>query len=124
MPAYNFKDQFVPAIESGRKTTTIRQLRKKRPTRIGDRLFLFNRMRQAKCRLIKDTECVSLRPIAIMTSCCAGVVKLEGTELSEVEVGKLARRDGFKTASEFLAFFNDNYGPNFEGELIEWRALT
>lgn len=120
MPAYNFKDQFVPLIQSGRKTTTIRQRRAQRPTKVGDRLFLFNRMRQSKCRLIKDTECIALRPIRIYCTNCPEVV-LGDVDLKAVEINTLAIRDGFKNSDEFFAFFRQNYGIFFQGELIEWK---
>lgn len=120
MPAYNFKDQFVELVRSGRKRTTIRQVRKKRPTRLGDRLFLFNRMRTNKCRLIKDTECIGLTPITILTGQCPAVV-LDGTRfLTAKQVEALACRDGFPSSAEFFAFFAKTYGPHFSGELIEW----
>jgi hypothetical protein len=121
MPAYNFKDQFVPLIQRGQKTTTIRQIRKQRKTRIGDRLYLFNRMRQSKCRLIKDTDCVALRPIRITLYRSLISVRLDGRRLAEEDVLNLAQRDGFSDITDFAMFFRKNYGPVFTGELIEWK---
>lgn len=122
MPAYNFKDQFVPLVLSGIKRTTIRQKRK-RPTVVGDRLYLFNRMRQSKCRLFKDTECVKVTPIKIATSGCAVLVGLgwDHLILTDAKVAALAKADGFPNSEEFRKFFFDTYGPNFVGELIEWK---
>lgn len=120
MPAYNFKDRFVPLIQAGLKTTTIRQRRKQRLTRVGDQLFLFNRMRSNRCRLIKDTECVKLTPIKIHTG-PARAVWLDGKRLSFGEQHVLALCDGFGSAMEFFLFFKENYGPGFQGELIEWK---
>lgn len=122
MPAYNFKDEFVPLVISGQKRTTIRQIRKQRITRVGDRLFLFNRMRQSRCRLIKDTECVKLTPIKILTSICSVIVWLDGIELARKEVISLAKIDGFDDPDNFRKFFYDTYGTDFDGELIEWRV--
>ena len=39
MPAINFKKQFVPMIENGKKQMTIRKMRK-RPFMVGDKLYL------------------------------------------------------------------------------------
>ncbi|MBX3736702.1 MAG: ASCH domain-containing protein [Candidatus Didemnitutus sp.] len=120
MPAYNFKGQFADAVESGRKPHTIRP-RRKRPTRVGDTLYLYTGMRTKKCRLLRTATCRKVTPIAIYTSGCSGLVKLNGREMPHRELHRLAIADGFFGIPEFLDFFADNYGPNFEGELIEWR---
>lgn len=119
MPAYNFKAQFVSLIQSGAKTTTVRKVRK-RPTLVGDRLYLYHGMRSKRCILVKTTTCAKVTPIAIYTSCCSGMVILGDTELNPKKISTLAARDGFQDISSFLGFFAENYGPNFAGELIEW----
>lgn len=126
MPAYNFKKQFAEAVASGRKTCTIREVRKKRPTRVGDRLFLFTGMQRRGCRLLKDTECVKLTPIGIrVTKTANGFhvwVSLNLKTIPAEELDELAWNDGFISITEFGHFFFTTYGEEFIGELIEWRA--
>jgi hypothetical protein len=53
MVAYSFNRRFVPAIESGIKSQTIRAPRR-RHARPGERLQLYSDMRTKACRLIRD----------------------------------------------------------------------
>jgi hypothetical protein len=120
MPSLNFKKQFQQAILTGAKEQTIRATRKK-PIKVGDSLHLFTGMRTSGCLALGVHRCVRVRDIAIYTSGCSGIVKLEGKELTAAQVDALAKDDGFPNAGAFLDFFADNHGPNFEGQLIEWR---
>jgi hypothetical protein len=121
MPAYNFKGRFADAVANGQKPHTIRP-RRNRPTRVGDTLYLYTGMRTKKGRLLRKATCRRVTPIAIYTSCCSGVVKLDGREMPHRDLHHLAIADGFHGIPEFLDFFAQNYGPNFEGELIEWKS--
>jgi uncharacterized protein YqfB (UPF0267 family) len=121
MPALNFKKQFMPAVLDGRKTQTIRATRK-HPIKAGDMLYLYTGMRTKQCLRLRVTKCTKVTPIRIVTSACSGLVQLDGEWLTPDEIKRLAKNDGFQDGSEFLDFFADNHGPNFEGQLIEWRA--
>jgi len=116
MPAYNFKAKFADAVESGRKRQTIRK-RRKRPTRPGDRLYLYTGMRTKACRKLRENDCLSVEPMVIDV----GSVRLAGRRLTMVEVDQLSVADGFERADDFFEFFEQHYGLPFdEAELIKW----
>jgi len=120
MPAYNFQPQFVPMILDGSKYHTIRCRRKKRPTVVGDKLFLYTGMRTKKCRLIVETECKNILPVIVLRG--TNVV-LDGRELTDEEMWKLAKADGFDDPWKFFDFF-DRYTfeeRRNELEIIYWR---
>ena len=116
MPAYNFQERFVPFILSGAKTHTIRRPRL-RPTKRGDRLYLFTRMRQCRCRLILDTECTGVLPVFITEV----HLQLAHKRLSEPDADRFARADGFVDYAAMKAFFRKQYGLPFRAEAISWR---
>ena len=117
MPALNFKKQFMAAVLNGTKCQTIRATRK-HPIKAGDPLHLYTGMRTKQCLRLRVTPCTRVRPITITGS----AVILDGRELSPVERSRLARADGFPSPIDLHIFFLENHGPNFEGQLIEWRA--
>lgn len=122
MPAYNFKRQFVSPIRSGEKKTTIRFPRK-RPTRVGDVLYLYTGMRTKKCELINVYVCEKVQPITIWPT--IEDVSIELARLSRGEIADMARKDGFSTSFAFFHFFMNAYGPGpHHMELITWRNLT
>ena len=121
MPAYNFKGQFAELVEQGVKPHTIRP-RRKRPTRVGETLYLYTGMRTTQCRQLLVATCTRILPIEIRTKKEWLTVRLDGQLLSQAEIGALARRDGFESAEEFSVFFLNTYGPEFKGELIEWKT--
>lgn len=65
MPAYNFQQRFVPFVEEGSKTHTIRARRKKGYAKKGDRLYLYFGMRTKYCRKIREEICTNVRTIII-----------------------------------------------------------
>jgi len=120
MPAYNFKSQFVPLVESGVKKQTIRPTRK-HPTRPGKTLQLYTGMRTKKCRLLRTETCTHVKPVQIYATC----IVIDGKILSQGEAWQLAEADGFKTLADFYDFFRDTYGlsetrPITNMELIQW----
>lgn len=56
MAAYNFKSQFVPKIESGEKTQTVRRIGKRVHAKPGQPVQLYTGMRTKKCRKIIGYE--------------------------------------------------------------------
>lgn len=117
MPAYNFKKQFAPAVESGQKRCTIR-LRRKRPTQVGDQLKLFTGMRTKNCLLLCEQKCQELCSFEITQN---NEVLVDGQLLSREELHTLARADGFLGAYEFIDFFRQTYGLPFkDAEIIRW----
>ena len=123
MPAYNFKGRFAELVASGAKPHTIRP-RRKRPTVVGDTLYLYTGMRTRQCRLLLTTICHAVTSIDIGINIQGeDHVLHDGRFLDTEEVEALARRDGFASATDFFAFFRTTYGPGpvFRGELIEWQ---
>ncbi len=116
MVAYSFNRRFVPAIESGIKSQTIRAHRR-RHARPGERLQLYTGMRTRACRLIRDdVVCSRIDEINIDLMSLAGlavpktrvdlarilvrwsdklVVSVNGKPLDRAECEALATRDGF-----------------------------
>jgi len=64
MPALNFKKQFIEKILSGEKKQTIRAMRK-RPFKVGDRLYLYTWMRTRWCRKLGEAVCTKVEHIKI-----------------------------------------------------------
>ena len=122
MPAISFQNQFAEPIRLGEKTTTIRQIRRGRPIRVGDTLHLFTGMRTRACERIGTTRCVSVTPIDIFPD--TGEITLNGMPCSQETVDQIVHRDGFASAKDFFAFFESKYG-NDPGPmlLIEWKPL-
>ena len=120
MPAYNFRERFVPMILDGSKHHTIRR-RRKRPTKPGDVLRLYTGMRTKECKLIASMQCTSVVPVKIYPD--TGSVVLDGKPLSEMEVVMFASRDGFPDVYDFFEFFQRYTADVLERELevIYWR---
>lgn len=120
MPLYNFKAQFADLVANFKKNQTIRPVRK-RPTVAGDTLYLYTGLRgKGGARLLRETECTKVTPIAILSTPAMVSVCLDNRFLSIEEITNLARADGFADATAFFQFFAKTYGDLFEGELIEW----
>ena len=115
MPAYNFKKQFAPDVESGVKRQTVRPKRK-RPTKPGEPLSLYTGMRTKYCRLLKNAICKSVDDIEIGST----YVKLNGKKITIQKINELAKADGFRYKHQFFNFFETQYGLPFNGDLIKW----
>lgn len=64
MPAYSFKERFVPMVLDGSKPHTIRN-RRKNPARVGDPLYLYFGMRTKWCRKLREETCLKTGSILI-----------------------------------------------------------
>lgn len=115
MPSLSFQKRFAPAIEVGTKCQTIRAQRK-RPIRVGDKLFLFTGMRTPQCKRIKETVCVSADYVHIERN---RVIYADGGEVLAVDL--FAQRDGFKDFDDMIAWFEKNHQLPFYGQVIRWQ---
>lgn len=88
MPAYSFKQRFVPPVEDGSKPHTIRARRKKGFAKIGDTLYLYFGMKTKWCRKIREERCANVRTI-IITNCD---IYLCSYRLNELEFQQLEDR--------------------------------
>jgi len=120
MPALNFKKQFVEEILSGEKKQTIRAMRK-RPFKVGDRLYLYTGMRTKQCKKIGEAVCTKVEHIKIYYKNDILNVKLKGRILSFDELNYFAVYDGFNGVFGFIGFFKDI--TPFSGQIIYWEKI-
>ena len=121
MPALNFKARWADKVESGEKPHSIRAWRK-RPFKIGDRVYLYTGMRTKACRKLGESDCIDAPPIIIRKMEGVGVSVIVGSDLlSTYQAEQLARADGFDDLEEFGAFFLPT-GGTFYGQLIRWAV--
>ena len=119
MPSFNFQAQFVPAVESGRKRTTIRAVRKY-PPRVGQTAYLFSGLRTALVRKLGEAPISKVDDISISEH---GAVRLNGDLLTPRTLNKIAAADGFGSRYQLIDYFRNTHGLPFEGHLIEWSAI-
>jgi hypothetical protein len=127
MPAYSFKKQFVPAVESGKKTITIRKTL--RGASKGKTAHLYYGLRTKQCRKIGEGVIEFALPIKFYETSDGKFVALVGTE--EISTHKahlvcdglhrLALDDGFDSVEAMHAFFKEQYTLPFEGFVIAWK---
>lgn len=122
MGLYNFKKQFVPLIESGEKTHTIRAIRK-HPEKAGNTVHLYTGLRHKGARLLFRSTCVKVEEITI-DACghecnCDGAIEINGVSLSKDECEALAKRDGFNDFNSMLDFWAGRLP--FKGHVIHWK---
>jgi hypothetical protein len=117
MTAYNFKQQFAEAVESGAKRQTLRRPRR-RPTQPGDRLRLYTEQLTKGRRGRREVTCTQVLPIHLDRDS----VWASGMRLSETALTWLALADGFESGEQLLAFFDRLYGLPVDLELITWEA--
>ena len=126
MPALNFKKQFAPDVESGKKRQTIRAYRKDgRDPKPGDQLYHYTGMRTKACRHLCNAVCESVTPIRLEAEKIGPYIDhyqvIKGrVYLSPTSANALAKADGFETAEDFFKFFEKTHGLPFNGLLIKW----
>jgi len=124
MPAYNFKPQFAPLVESGQKRQTIRQTAKG-ATR-GATAYFYTGQRTAQCRKLGEGKITDVLPIEIGRHACsepyASITERDGkcTHLAHEQLDSLARADGFANGEEMAGWFAAQYGLPFTGYLHQW----
>lgn len=126
MPAYSFKERFVPLILSGEKKQTIRKKRKGQ-AKPGSTLYLYFGMRTKWCKKLKEVVCENVKEIIITKH---GMVFIDGKKISHLQKEHLAYNDGFRTeGSEFnisgcfelmFRWWNQTHELPFKGDIIYW----
>ena len=99
-------------VESGAKAHTIR-FRAEPPT-VGEYLHLWWKSRTKERELMGVSVCTRVDSVKIE----AGTVAINGKQLTDKQINKLALADGFNTLEDFWIFFKDDPG---EGWLIWWE---
>ena len=127
MPLLNFKEQFVEPIRSGRKHHTIRSTRRI-PVKPGDNLYLYTGLRhKGAFRILPDAvKCTETQTIQIQSLVGGVRIVIDGNELAEDEMQRLAQADGFENLAAFYHFWQTTHGDaqghvNFHGQIIHWR---
>jgi len=128
---YLFKPEFCDDVQSGKKTQTIRLPRKRKP-RPGDLISLRKwegtpyKSKQVRLAI---GQALNLSKIEILA--CPAVVNgrradvyINGNHQSDMQLGDLAKLDGFDCTSDMIDFFADGYGLPFVGELLKWKFMT
>jgi len=119
---FNFKSQFVPKVESGEKTQTIRANRNdgRKPVP-GDIACLYSGLRTRNTKLIGEHQVVSCRSVRIHTV-GNGELIVDGIKLDAQERLAFAKADGFNYWPDMVAFFRDQYMVDvFEGFCVQWE---
>lgn len=132
MPAYSFQKQFVPFVESGAKTHTIRGKRKNRP-HPGQKFYGYHGMRTKQCRKLIESVITRVQDITIEelerrveyrdgahTFFDYPKITIDGEVLADDEMESLARSDGFADLFAMMQFWPVQVRP-FHGDLIHWK---
>lgn len=122
MPAYCFQKQFVPFVESGAKTHTIRGKRKARP-KPGQTFYAYYAMRTKQCRKLLQSTITRVQDITIVRG-DTGVycIVIDGEALFPDEKELLATRDGFANFEAMTRFWPPAKLP-FYGDIIHWKPV-
>jgi hypothetical protein len=123
MGLYNFQARFVPFIQSGNKTHTIRSIRKN-PDKPGNTLHLYTGLRTKKAtRILPPVQCVKVEEIEIKDGIFGdenhASVCVDGIDLDRSERETLARRDGFPSFEAMIQFWRGRLP--FRGHIIHWK---
>ena len=121
MPALPFQPKLKPAILSGTKPGTVRQVRVKNPIKIGDTLYHFTGMRTKKCKKFHTNTCVWVFNIQI--DCIQKKIAIEGINLVPIIRHWFAVTDIAGTEAEFFAFFEKQH-PTRPLVWIVWDAAV
>jgi len=119
MPAYSFKERFIPLIKNGTKKQTIRAKRKGQ-AKPGDTLYLYYGMRTKWCTKIAEAMCINVSEIIILPT---GVF-VGGELLEENQLHSLAIADGFMDWDDMITWWLDTNGLPFKGDIIFWNKLN
>jgi len=121
---FNFRKQFVPAVEAGVKLQTIRGYRKDgRVPQPGDELHLFTGMRTNTCRKLGIRQATScLRVYMDFETPSERIVVIDGERLGILEADEFARADGFDNAKQMIEWFATTYKEtdSFSGFCVRW----
>ena len=106
----NYKKEMERALANGVKLHTICQ----KPIAVGTMMnhivYPYHKAR----RCVLSNFCKSTQMITIEPS--SRTIKVDGRELSKVDIERVSINDGFETMDDFWTFFNEPY----QGMIIHW----
>lgn len=117
-----FQPRFVPMIQDGRKTQTIRRERK-RPIKVGDELSLRewtgkpyrSKQREIGRAVVTNVDRISFIPPWVWVN---------DVSLGPKKEEALALADGFRDYNDMVCWFADNHGSKrFDGVVIHWKKI-
>jgi hypothetical protein len=120
MPAYSFKERFVPFVLDGTKPHTIRNFRK-HPVFRGNVLYLYYGMRTKHCRKLRQEICTNSQTIAIGST--GTVLILDRPFISEKERSRLKilmQNRGFRVTDELWGIAGRSLNE-LEKDQLAWR---
>jgi hypothetical protein len=123
---FNFKAQFAPLVESGKKCQTVRATRKDgRVPVIGDLAKGYTGLRTRSTRLLVSSPIVEAGRVLIDFR--ESTIALKGGRLTAFEAAEFARADGFESFPQMLAWFREAHQEDpdyFEGFYAKWRPSS
>lgn len=120
MGLYNFQPRFAEAVISGSKTHTIRG-RRATPDKPGNLLYLYTGLRKKGAKLLLRSRCTKIEQINISDGAGFVEVRINGVVLWMDECEQLAKRDGFASFADMMAFWKGRLP--FDGHIIHWKFL-
>ena len=121
MPVLNFKKQFADSVENGIKRQSIRPVRKN-AINVGDNIYLYTGQRTKACRFLGTAKCTETFSIAIKQEKSKLPIVIIANSTESIE--DIAKKDGFNSVEDFLAFFRNQYGNEFFGLVIRWSKIS
>lgn len=124
MPAYSFKERFIPMLKDGTKRQTIRGKRKQQ-AKSGDTIYLYYGMRTKWCTKIGEGVCTGVSEIEIRGNIFRKPDKLgvwvNGRLLKKNEEEALANADGFPDFETMGRWWKQYNVLPFIGDIIYWK---
>lgn len=123
MVAFNFKPDFVPAIEAGIKKQTIRKTAR---CKRGDVMQLFTEQRTKKCRKIGEAVCKAVFEVTIMKEqlYIQNSNKTKEVMAAPEFLESFARMTGFISYKKQAEFYERFYTLPFNGVVHMWENFV
>ncbi|WP_019949017.1 ASCH domain-containing protein [Hymenobacter aerophilus] len=110
-----FDSAFVPSIQAGTKIHTIRRGHRWQAGQLIH--FCLNADQATGQTFHPDAPVHSIQHLRILDG---QHLLIDERPIRGAELEQLARHDGFPDAQTLLQWFQDHYGPVFDGQLIHW----
>ena len=106
----NYKKEMERALANGVKLHTIRQKPREVRTIMNHIVYPYHKERGCVLsNLCTETQMITIEP-------SSRTIKVDGRELSKVDIERVSINDGFETMDDFWTFFNEPY----QGMIIHW----
>ncbi len=135
-----FQSRFVPNVQDGTKTTTIRPKPKRpcdwpqpgdtldarewqgKPYRSEQQLIGMFRIKAVKrVKIDLNTDTITTAEVVEHVAVVTNIMRIEGGKNDALQ--RFAKADGFADYCDLATWFFLNHGKTFEGVLIEWEGM-